>query len=83
MADQVHDRFEGPQGASSPVRGDVTEEPMLDFVVAMRAKGSGQRWHDDGVTAALSLRAIYLSERLPTLWSHFAAEYSADVQAAA
>jgi hypothetical protein len=49
----------------------------------MRAKGSGQRWHDDGATAALTLRAIYLSERLPTLWSHFAANYSADVEAAA
>jgi len=42
-----------------------------------------KRWHEEGVTAALTLRAVYLSERLPTMWPHFAADYSADVQAAA
>jgi len=63
--------------------GSGATEGACKSVVTMRAKGSGQRWHDDGVTAALTLRAIYLSERLPTLWSHFAAEYSADVRAAA
>jgi hypothetical protein len=63
--------------------GSGATEGACKSVVTMRAKGSGQRWHADGVTAALSLRAIYLSERLPTLWSHFAADYSADVQAAA
>ena len=52
-------------------------------VVMIRAKGCGQRWQADGVTAALTLRAAYLSERLPTLWVHVAADYSADVQAAA
>lgn len=63
--------------------GSGATEGACKSVVTMRTKRSGQRWHADGVTAALSLRAIYLSERLPTLWSHFAAEYSADVQAAA
>ena len=63
--------------------GSGATEGACKSVVTMRAKGSGQRWHDDGVTAALSLRAIYLSERLPSLWAHFAAEYSADIQAAA
>jgi hypothetical protein len=63
--------------------GSGATEGACKSVVTMRTKRSGQRWHDEGVTAALSLRAIYLSERLPTLWSHFAAEYSADVQAAA
>jgi hypothetical protein len=63
--------------------GSGATEGACKSVVAMRAKGSGQRWHDDGVTAALSLRAVYLSERLPTLWPHFATDYSADVQAAA
>jgi hypothetical protein len=58
-------------------------EGACKSVVMMRTKGSGQRWHEDGVSAALTLRAVYLSERLPTLWSHLAADYSADVQAAA
>lgn len=63
--------------------GSGATEGACKSVVTMRTKGSGQRWHDEGVTAVLSLRAVYLSERLPTLWPHFAAEYSADVQAAA
>lgn len=63
--------------------GSGPTEGACQSVVTMRAKGSGQRWHEDGVTAALTLRAVYLSERLPTMWPHMAAHYSADVQAAA
>lgn len=63
--------------------GSGATEGACKSVVTIRTKRSGQRWHTDGVTAALSLRATYLNERLLTLWSHFAAEYSADVQAAA
>jgi len=63
--------------------GSGATEGACKSVVMIRAKGCGQRWHEDGVTAALTLRAVYLSERLPTLWPHFAADYSADVQAAA
>ncbi len=63
--------------------GSGATEGACKSVVMIRAKGCGQRWHEEGVTAVLTLRAAYLSERLPTLWPHFAAEYSADVQAAA
>lgn len=63
--------------------GSGATEGACKSVVMIRAKGCGQRWHDEGVTAVLTLRAAYLSERLPTLWPHFAAEYAADVQAAA
>jgi hypothetical protein len=63
--------------------GSGATEGACKSVVTSRAKGSGQRWHDQGITAALTLRAAYLSERLPTLWPYFAADYSADVQAAA
>jgi hypothetical protein len=63
--------------------GSGATEGACKSVVMIRAKGCGQRWHEDGVTAALTLRAAYLSERLPTMWSHFAADYSADVQEAA
>ena len=62
--------------------GSGATEGACKSVVTMRAKGSGQRWHEDGVTAALTLRSIYLSERLPTMWQHIAADYSADVAAA-
>jgi hypothetical protein len=63
--------------------GSGATEGACKSVVTMRTKRSGQRWHEDGVTAALTLRGIYLSERLPTMWPYIAAEYSADVQPAA
>lgn len=63
--------------------GSGATEGACKSVVTMRAKGSGQRWHEAGVTAALTLRSVYLSERLPTMWPYIAADYSGDVQAAA
>ena len=63
--------------------GSGATEGGCKSVVMIRAKGCGQRWHQEGVTAVLTLRAAYLSERLPALWPHVAADYSAEVQAAA
>ncbi len=63
--------------------GSGATEGACKSVVMIRAKGCGQRWHEDGVNAALTLRATYMSDRLPTLWPHFAAEYTADVKVAA
>jgi hypothetical protein len=63
--------------------GSGATEGACKSVVMIRAKGCGQRWHDDGVNAALTLRAVYMSERLPTLWPHFAREYVARMEAAA
>ena len=63
--------------------GSGATEGACKSVVMIRAKGCGQRWHHEGVSAVLTLRAAYLSERLPTLWPHFADDYSAEIQAAA
>jgi len=63
--------------------GSGATEGACKSVVMIRAKGCGQRWHEEGVDAALTLRAVYMSERLPTLWSHFAREYVAELKAAA
>jgi hypothetical protein len=63
--------------------GSGATEGACKSVVMIRAKGCGQRWHDDGLNAALTLRAVYMSERLPTLWPHFAREYHATMEAAA
>jgi hypothetical protein len=63
--------------------GSGATEGSCKSVVMIRAKGCGQRWHEDGVNAALTLRAIYMSERLEPLWSHFANDYVAEVKAAA
>lgn len=63
--------------------GSGATEGACKSVVMIRAKGCGQRWPEAGVAAVLTLRSIYLSERLPTLWPHVAADYTADMQAAA
>lgn len=63
--------------------GSGATEAACKSVVTLRTKRSGQRWHHPGATAALTLRALHLSERLPALWSHFSGEYFTDVQAAA
>ncbi len=63
--------------------GSGATEGACKSLVMTRAKRCGQRWHDDGVNAVLTLRAIYMSERLPTFWPQFANEYTADVKAAA
>lgn len=63
--------------------GSGATEGACKSVVMIRAKACGQRWHHEGVSAVLTLRAAYLSERLPTMWSHFADDYSAEIQAAA
>lgn len=62
--------------------GSGATEGSCKSVVMIRAKGCGQRWHEDGVSAVLMLRATYMSERLPMFWEHFAADYVAKIEAA-
>lgn len=79
-----HDRmrYATLRGKGLPCGSGATEGACKS-VVMIRAKGCGQRWHRDGVTAVLTLRAAYFSERLPTMWRHFADDYSAEIQPAA
>ena len=50
-----------PDGNSRRTGSGATEGACKS-VVKMRAKGSGQRWHEEGITAVLTLRSAYLSE---------------------
>jgi hypothetical protein len=75
-------RYATLRGKGLPCGSGATEGACKS-VVMIRAKGCGQRWHHEGARAVLMLRAAYLSERLPTTWSHFAEDYSAEIQAAA
>lgn len=63
--------------------GSGATEGACKSVVMIRAKACGQRWHHEGVSAVLTLRAAYLSERLPAMWKYFADDYTAEIQAAA
>lgn len=61
---------------SGPVEG------ACKSLVAARAKRSGQRWKQDGLTAALTLRSLEQSERLGAFWRLFSKQFSADICAA-
>ncbi len=59
-----------------PIGSGVTEGACKS-VVNVRAKRSGQRWSQRGLTAALHLRAIHESDRFDGFWSFFARRYRA------
>ena len=62
--------------ASGPVEG------ACKSLVACRAKRSGQRWKQDGLTAVLTLRALELSERFRPFWEIFEQRFCAQIAAA-
>jgi hypothetical protein len=59
-----------------PIGSGVTEGACKSVVNA-RAKRSGQRWSQRGLTAALHLRAMHESNRFDGFWSFFARRYRA------
>jgi hypothetical protein len=61
-----------------PIGSGVTEGTCKSLAGA-RVKRSGQRWHDPGVSAVLTLRSIQQSDRLPRFWSHLHRRYTAAV----
>lgn len=65
-----------------PVGSGLTEGTCKS-VVGHRACGSGQRWRPPGIAAALTLRAIHRSERLPGFWKHLSLRYTAEIRRAA
>jgi hypothetical protein len=65
--------------AGLPIGSGATEGACKS-VVAVRAKRSGQRWHNEGVSAVLTLRAIHQSNRLPRFWSHLSQEYIRQIE---
>jgi hypothetical protein len=75
-------RYAKLRRAGFPIGSGITEGACKSLV-AMRAKRSGQRWYHDGLTAALTLRALHQSDRLDSFWKRFTRRYSANVQAVA
>ena len=59
-----------------PIGSGVTEGACKS-VVNVRAKRSGQRWSQRGLTAALHLRAMHESARFDAFWSFFSRRYRA------
>ena len=51
--------------------GSGATEGACKSVIMTRAKGCGQRWHSPGVNSVLTLRSLWLSERLSSAWKAF------------
>jgi len=64
-----------------PIGSGVTES-AAKTVIGQRTKKSGQHWSEPGLRGVLCLRAIHLSNRLPSFWAHFVQGYKAEVEAA-
>ncbi len=62
-----------------PTASGITEGACKSLVT-VRAKRSGQRWQQDGLTAVLTLRAFLQSDRFDRLWPLVARRYTAEVR---
>lgn len=61
---------------NTPIGSGITEGACKS-VIGARAKRSGQRWSQRGLSAALHLRAIHQSDRFESFWSFFSQQYRA------
>jgi len=74
-------RYVALRGASLPV-GSGTTEGACRYVVGDRAKRASRRWHEVGLAAALTLRSIYCSDRLPRFFALLQQSYMAEIREA-
>jgi hypothetical protein len=72
-------RYVALRKAGLPVGSGATEGSCKS-VIGFRTKRGGQRWHDAGVSAILTLRAIEQSDRLPGFWKHLVKRYTARIE---
>jgi hypothetical protein len=75
-------RYVALREAGLPVGSGVTEGACRS-VIGDRTKKGSRRWKDEGLEAALTLRAIYSSDRLPRFFTHLERRYTAQIQDAA
>jgi hypothetical protein len=74
-------RYVALRSMGLPVGSGVTEGACR-WVIGERAKRASRRWHESGLAAALALRSIYCSDRLPRFFARFQRLYTADVREA-
>jgi hypothetical protein len=65
-----HMRYASVRKKGIPTGSGATEGACKS-VIMIRTKGCGQRWHSPGVNSVLSLRSLWLSDRLPAAWHAF------------
>jgi hypothetical protein len=61
-----------------PIASGVVEGTCKSLI-NRRAKGSGQRWKQDGLTAVLTLRALEQSNRLAPFWTRFTNRFRGEI----
>lgn len=74
-------RYVSLREAGLPVGSGATEGACR-YVVGERAKRASRRWHEDGLSAALALRSIYCSDRLPRFFTYLQRHYTAEIREA-
>lgn len=63
--------------------GSGATEGACKSLIMIRTKGCGQRWHSRGVNSVLSLRSLYMSERLKPFWTTLIDRRLSDIRQAA
>jgi hypothetical protein len=74
-------RYVSLREASLPVGSGATEGACR-YVIGERTKRASRRWHDEGLAAALALRSIYCSDRLPRFFTYLQRNYAAEIREA-
>jgi len=74
-------RYVSLREASLPVGSGATEGACR-YVIGERAKRASRRWHEEGLAAALALRSIYCSGRLPRFFTYLQRHYTAEIREA-
>jgi hypothetical protein len=77
----AHMRYASVRGKGIPTGSGATEGACKS-VIMIRTKGCGQRWHSPGVNSVLTLRSLWLSDRLPSAWRAFQSHRARTVEAA-
>jgi hypothetical protein len=77
-----HMRYASVRKQGIPTGSGATEGACKS-VIMIRTKGCGQRWHSRGVNSVLTLRGLWLSDRLPAAWNAFKRRQVRDVAVAA
>jgi len=74
-------RYVALREASLPVGSGATEGACR-YVIGERTKRASRRWHEEGLAAALALRSIYCSDRLPRFFTYLQRNYAAEIREA-
>lgn len=74
-------RYVSLHEAGLPVGSGATEGACR-YVIGERAKRASRRWHEEGLAAALALRSVYCSDRLPRFFTYLGRHYTAEIREA-